>query len=199
MFYSSWFSFPGCQICLAHYAKGVLQLLILTHRVMLLVRQPPNNSNLVVFSMSRVTVVKGFFLFYFFYTTTIFKSEWKCSEPTPNNILYVAKHTCLPLEIKTLSCISAFTCIYFYFQTQKPCPSFIYSLLTELAFSGHSRNLCFLHFCILLCFSNAFFSLFLFFSLLLFYLGKKRSCPSRYIHYMPCWFSQATMQNYAPY
>lgn len=91
--------------------------------------------------------------------------------------MYVAKHTCLPLEIKTLPCISAFTCIYFYFQTQKPCPSFIYSLLTELAFSGHSRNLCFLHFCILLCFSNAFFSLFLFFSLLLFYLEKKGAVP----------------------
>lgn len=71
--------------------------------------------------------------------------------------MYVTKHTCLPLEIKTLSSISAFTCIYFYFQTQKPCPSFIYSLLTELAFSGHSRNFSFLHFCILMCYSNAFF------------------------------------------
>lgn len=91
-------------------------------------------------------------------------------------------------------------CIYLHLLLfSNSCPSFIYSLLTELAFSGHSRNLCFLHFCILLCFSNAFFSLFLFFSLLLFYLGKKRSCPSRYIHYMPCWFSQATMQNYARY
>lgn len=131
---------------------------------------------LLFFQWVGLLLWKDFFIL-FFYTTTIFKSEWKCSEPTPNNILYVAKHTCLPLEIKTLSCISAFTCIYFYFQTQKPCPSFIYSLLTELAFSGHSRNLCFLHFCILLCFSNAFFSLFLFFSLLLFYLEKKGAVP----------------------
>lgn len=48
-------------------------------------------------------------------------------------------------------------CIYFYFQTQKPCPSFIYRLLTELAFCGHFRNFSFLHFCILMCYSNAFF------------------------------------------
>lgn len=190
MFYSSWFSFPGCQICLAHYAKGVLQLLILTHRVMLLVRQPPNNSHLVIFQWVGLLLWKDFFYFIFLHHN-VFNSEWKCSEPTPNNILYVTKHTCLPLEIKTLSSISAFTFIF----KLKSHAHLLYTV-TELAFCGHFRNFSFLHFCILMCYSNAFFLYF--FSLLLFYL-EKRSSPSRYIHYMPCWFSQATMQNYAPY
>lgn len=198
MFYSSWFSFPGCQICLAHYAKGVLQLLILTHRVMLLVRQPPNNSNLVVFSMSRVTVVKGFFYFIFLHHNHFqerVKMQWT---NTKQHIVCSQTHL---LAIRNKDIVMHF-CIYLHlllFSNSKAMSIFYIQSTYRASLLWPFQELMFFAFLhIIVLFQCLFFFVsFLFFIALLF--GKKRSCPSRYIHYMPCWFSQATMQNYAPY
>lgn len=175
MFYSSWFSFPGCQICLAHYAKGVLQLLILTHRVMLLVRQPPNNSHLVIFQWVGLLLWKDFF----FFTPQCFKQRVKIQwTNTKQHIVCnqthllairnkdIVKHFCIYLHLLLFSNSKAMS--IFYIQS-----TYRASLLwpfQELQFFA------FLHINVL------FQCIFLYFFSLLLYLGEKRSCPSRYIH-----------------
>lgn len=198
MFYSSWFSSQGVKSAWLIMRKVSFSCLSWLTELCYWWGNPLTIPTLLFFQWVGLLLWKDFFYFIFLHHNHFqerVKMQWT---NTKQHIVCSQTHL---LAIRNKDIVMHF-CIYLHlllFSNSKAMSIFYIQSTYRASLLWPFQELMFFAFLHIIVLFQCLFSLFLFFSLLLFYLGKKRSCPSRYIHYMPCWFSQATMQNYAPY